>query len=102
MGADLSVDLEALARAAATLLRASHEVAGVQIASALVDAPVALPSTDTAAACVDIGRRLGAGALAYAGFLEATADAVALAARTYLETDAQLAARVAIAVGSAR
>lgn len=99
MGVDLVVDERALEHAALTLRLAAHHLAESRVARALADAPGALPATDTAAACADLGRRLAAAVLAQADSLAATSDAVLDAARTYRLTDARLTARAAAATG---
>jgi hypothetical protein len=101
MSAHLSVDLLALEHASHVLLDVAGHLVEVPVASELSDSTAALPATDTAAACADLARRLGAGVLAHAAVLEATAHAVAEAARTYQATDARLAERAVVSEGRA-
>ncbi|MGI9155029.1 MAG: hypothetical protein ACR2FG_00070 [Marmoricola sp.] len=95
MTGDLVVDSRALELAALTLRRARTQLVGVPVEQALADTPGALPATETGAACSEVGRRLGAGVLAFAESVGATAASVLDAAATYTTADAGLAVRAA-------
>lgn len=92
---DLVVDSRALELAALTLRRTRTRLVVIPVEQAVADAPGSLPATDTGAACAEVGRRLGAGVLAFAESVGATADAVLDAAAVYPTADAGLAVRAA-------
>ncbi|MDQ6642400.1 MAG: hypothetical protein M3Y66_07900 [Actinomycetota bacterium] len=77
------------------LQRAAADLADVKVADTLAGAPAGLPATDTAAACADLARRMGAGVLSFADSVMATADGVAGAMHSYQATDSGLAASAA-------
>ncbi|MGI9157707.1 MAG: hypothetical protein ACR2FG_13925 [Marmoricola sp.] len=95
MTGDLVVDSWALEHAALTLRHARARLMAIPVEHALADTPGALPVTDTGAACAEVGRRLGAGVLAFAESVGVTAGAVLDAAAAYTTADAGLAVRAA-------